>query len=383
MAVKFERTARLINQVRAGELEGIKKTLNEGAVFIDMPIPEHTGFPALYHALMANEDNPGKAYLAITRLLIKRGANINKAYANGETPFVTACCEGLREVVGYLLQVQEPNLNPRLAHGGTVLHQLVHVVKASNDEHKRRDLLAIYQLLLESGASVQIEDDQGVTPILEAIQQGQFDLIQALLSSKSGIQLSRMVNAPDRAGLTPLHYACRCRELAPRFAIQIIEQLLEAKAIPNRVDDYGLTPLHEAVIRGSEAMVKMLLKAGANPKFKSTQKCDERCPLGADPADLAYQLGHSHLVALLEGERGIRKVGDPPTWVWNEDEFSFDGATIEDGQILWFTQFTNHLAGSGGAKTQSFQDFMDGAPNAKPIPKNVQWELREYIENLG
>lgn len=78
------------------------------------------------------------------------------------------------------------------------------------------------------------------------------------------------VNAVNRRGATPLHYACDPRPASPTWnptrQQRIIELLVSHGAELDRPDRGGVTALHRAVRARSPAAVAALLSAGADPQ---------------------------------------------------------------------------------------------------------------------
>ncbi|GAA3283876.1 ankyrin repeat domain-containing protein [Dactylosporangium vinaceum] len=98
----------------------------------------------------------------------------------------------------------------------------------------------------------------------------QFDLMRLVLHGDT----AAIVRALDR-GLDP-----HVRDMWGRTLLHLLPQLpgserlllprlLAAGLDPNARDDAGRTPLHEAVAEGPEQMVRILLKAGADPKAQT------------------------------------------------------------------------------------------------------------------
>lgn len=75
------------------------------------------------------------------------------------------------------------------------------------------------------------------------------------------IQLGVDVNAKDRIGWTPLHYAARGHRL------EIVRLLLAAGAEVNAGDDKGITPLHLHLLQRPVCLelIELLLQFGADP----------------------------------------------------------------------------------------------------------------------
>jgi ankyrin repeat protein len=69
------------------------------------------------------------------------------------------------------------------------------------------------------------------------------------------------VNARDKAGDTPLHWAA-----AENTGTAVINALLQAGAVVNARDRYGWLPIHTAADRNPNPdIIDALLKAGADP----------------------------------------------------------------------------------------------------------------------
>ncbi|KAL6043060.1 GA-binding subunit beta-2 [Balamuthia mandrillaris] len=101
--------------------------------------------------------------------------------------------------------------------------------------------------------------------------------------------------------------------LACAFNHADVAKLLLAKgANPNEPNEKGLYPLHLAAKRGNPALVRSLLKHGADPNLQSKNKkklADSMDPsMGTYPLLLAAEQGHTEVVEVLlhplaEGER--------------------------------------------------------------------------------
>ena len=69
--------------------------------------------------------------------------------------------------------------------------------------------------------------------------------------------LAQFVNARDRLGRTPLHYACERNDAA------LAKRFIDAGARIDLADKYGFTPLHlaDSCTRGKPVVVELLLAA--------------------------------------------------------------------------------------------------------------------------
>lgn len=176
------------------------------------------------------------------------------------------------------LLAKHVNPNARLLDKSTVLEWAVD----REDEEGVRMLLA-------AGASANIVDDQGSTPLLVACELGNDAIIKQLLDAHADVKAMRWdgigvsalcagsasmetlkriitLGAPldvaDPAGQTPLMFA------AASARIDNVAFLLSQGAKVNAASSRGgFTPLFFAVKTGSAPLVQMLLKAGANVNY--------------------------------------------------------------------------------------------------------------------
>ena len=105
----------------------------------------------------------------------------------------------------------------------------------------------------------------------------------AMILLKNGAE----VNAENRRGATPLHYACdprpvSCGARSREQQAKLIELLVQNGAKPNQTDRSGVSPLHRAVRARSAAAVGQLLKSGAKADLAVAKK-------GTTPLHLAVQ----------------------------------------------------------------------------------------------
>ncbi len=213
------------------------------------------------------------------KLLIGHGAGVNAKDARGRTPLMRAAALGDPPMVRLLLDAgADPDIQDK--NGDSSLH---HAVKAT--------WLEVADLLLAQGANHALQDQHGDTalayveflrnrdfyklfakhglatapfdtpPALEpgeeavvdletAAVQGDLDRLRVLLSVRGG------TSAEERAA------ALLAATVYGR--LEGAKALLAAGADPNAHDEAGGTPLREAVAREDEAMVNLLVAAGAD-----------------------------------------------------------------------------------------------------------------------
>ena len=121
--------------------------------------------------------------------------------------------------------------------------------------------------------------------IWEAAKQGNLEAVKQHLADGAD------VNAKDKYGLTPLHYA------AWQGRNEIVELLTANGADVNAKDVDGGTPLHEAASDGRKEVVELLIDNGADVNVK-----DDR---GMTPLDWAEGVSRRDLPEVKASKKGI------------------------------------------------------------------------------
>ncbi|KAN0137681.1 Ankyrin repeat-containing domain protein [Lactarius tabidus] len=189
-----------------------------------------------------------EGHFEVARILLEHGADVNSQNDEGLTPLQQAS-QGqhleYREVIRLLLDC-DANVNMRDNNGNTTLHF------AASEGH-----LEVARMLLERGADVNSQNDEGLTPLRRASQvqrEGKSDIMQLLLDHGAD------ANLYDKRGNTPLHFA------ASEGHLEAARMLLRLEADVDSLNDKGLTPLQQASQgqrRGHRDVVRLLLGHGA------------------------------------------------------------------------------------------------------------------------
>ncbi|XP_062614952.1 uncharacterized protein LOC134276703 [Saccostrea cucullata] len=115
----------------------------------------------------------------------------------------------------------------------------------------------IVQYLLQHGASVNYQDQDGITALHEACQEGNEEVIRTLLSFGAD------VNLKDNDGETPISLACINDFTA------IVDQLLRNGADINVSDTHGLTLIHKTISAGHIQTAQFLIENGCDINITS------------------------------------------------------------------------------------------------------------------
>jgi ankyrin repeat protein len=199
--------------------------------------------------------------VAIVRLLLEKGVNLETPDAEGLTPLAHAILENNEHLVKLLLE-KGVNLETQDADGRTPLH---HAVRRNNE--------AIVRLLLEKGAKIDVlrgigakSDLQG--RIHDAIVKGNENVVRLLLVMGVDIEERHIWFRK-----TPLLWACHFGQSA------IAKLLLEEGADMKACDEQGGTVLHWAVYDGNASLLTFLLDTGALEVIDNVPRNEGNTPL--------------------------------------------------------------------------------------------------------
>jgi ankyrin repeat protein/mannitol/fructose-specific phosphotransferase system IIA component (Ntr-type) len=192
----------------------------------------------------------GTLSLGAAALLPNTGvpANWNLPIVEPETIIMTnqsfptifrAADSGFVQDVKYFIEQLGIDVNVKGMYGCTPLHWAV----------DRCESLEVVQYLVAHGADINMEDNDGDTPLVRAASHGSLDVVQYLVS------LGADVNAK---GTKPINAA------ASHGNWEIVKYLVEKGADVNVVAGYSETPLHFAIDADNLEIVQYLLDNGAS-----------------------------------------------------------------------------------------------------------------------
>lgn len=196
------------------------------------------GSPATAAALADAAEN---ADWTSVRALLKQGADVNAAQADGMTPLHWAAWQDNAEVAGLLVKAGA-KVQAASRYGVTPLS-----LACTNGS------APMVEMLLAAGADASAPLPGGETPLMTAARSGSVAAVRALLARGAAVD-----GGEDRRGQTALMWA------ASEGHADVVQALVAAKAEVGRRLPSGFTPLLFAVRDGRLDVVRVLLEAGAS-----------------------------------------------------------------------------------------------------------------------
>ncbi|MDD5406036.1 MAG: ankyrin repeat domain-containing protein [Sulfurovaceae bacterium] len=120
----------------------------------------------------------------------------------------------------------------------------------------------------------------GIRPLHLAVKMRQLDTVEKLLNKGADI------DAQDNNGQTPLHYAIGQNQT------KIAKLLIAKEADMDIKNKYGITPLHQAAFKGDTDIIQYMIDNGATVDVKNKQ--------GVTPCQLAFAKQNIGATSLLQ-----------------------------------------------------------------------------------
>ena len=254
--------------------------------------------------------------IAAMNVLVKHGADVNISLYDftNYPPAYYAAKEGHLDMLKWL----KNNGADMKAVIGHDQESLLHTAaRAKKDDWKMVDFL-----VNECGLSVNGRDKYGETPLMNAAEQGNYDMAKKLIG------LGADVHTGNHNGRSALSFA------AEKEQDKLVELLLNNGCNPNIGDKEGWTPAHYAANHGNVHTLKLLWKYGADLDQRTNWE------LGFLSGPSAKQLYGKYTMGW-----------ELPTKKWREEKIKEDKAAKQEPKITANTQSNgnaiNVLTGNG------------------------------------
>jgi ankyrin repeat protein len=193
--------------------------------------------------------------VAIARLLIERGVDVNTRAKGNVIPLHWAAFIGRLEIAQLLLN-DGANANAEAEWGDTPLH----LVSRGPGEYDSQEHVSIARLLLKHGVNIHAQNKDHETALHWAAYTGRLEIVQLLFDHGAN------PNVETDQGSTPLHRVSQGSYSLEEHGVGIARLLLERGVDVNARLKNMLTPLHLAAFKGRLEIAQLLISHGANAK---------------------------------------------------------------------------------------------------------------------
>lgn len=203
----------------------------------------------------------------------KKGTCLQMAVKNGETEYIQKILLsvidldpktnlpkyfGVADISEVLKILSKVNLPETYKNGlrAIISNEMVHVIDSKKNVKEKKDVI---ENILSLGASPDIQDKYGNTPLHIAALKGQIELSKVLLSHGASPDIQ------DKDGNTPLHIA------AIKGQMELSKLFLSHRASPDIQSNNGDTPLHITAREGQIELSNLFLSHGASPAIQNNR----------------------------------------------------------------------------------------------------------------
>lgn len=210
----------------------------------------------------------------VVAYLLEKKVNVDALAERATTPLHVAAYNGRLGIVDVLIN-NGANVNAQEADGSTPLHNAVMIchlgivqrllaAKAAVDveaDIKFEDVAAVVEVDIKLGDAVDVEEEEGLTPLQSAAQDdNSTGIVKALVAA--GANVGKIIS---KSGKTALHMA------AEEGRLENVMHLIEKGATVDLKDKKGFTALHYAAQNGRTATVEWLIVKGATADLKDNE----------------------------------------------------------------------------------------------------------------
>lgn len=254
-----------------------------------LAVQDRCGMPAIHWAAW-------RGHLPLLNLVLDMGADVNLKLSN------SACYGNVSEIsplhwavtldkikVAKTLLARGAYIDLQDENGNTPLFWAVHACKGKLD---------MVKLLLEKGASTNIQDEAGRTVLFDAVvKENSQDMVQLLLEGGASIDIQ------CTSGMTALCWA------AHDGAVDMVQFLLDKGASIEIQDSRGDTAFFHAVFSNNVDLVQLLLDQRA-----SVISIDKQDYLPCTPLSCAVGSGNMRMVKLLADKGANLELINQSSW---------------------------------------------------------------------
>ena len=248
--------------------------INHGADFNKTDVHKRT---ALHYAIECG-------HLKVVELLLSKGAEIDVEDKDGRTPLTLAAERGRSDILLCFIN-QGADLNKTNVHKRTALHYAIECGHLKGVE-----------LLLSKGAGIDVEDEDGYSPLMLAVRYRRFDIVYHLIAA--GASVKQLADVNRNLGKEVLSYGIMNNHIAavnvlitnnvgiegklwinpPRTALMLcaenghdslVRLLILQGVYANYQNAYGDTALHFAARSNHIQCGILLVEAGASVRLRN------------------------------------------------------------------------------------------------------------------